>query len=215
MKYIDKKAFIFDLDGVIIFTDRFHYQAWKHLADRLGIDFDESVNHRLRGISRAKSFDIILEKSNCYYSRPEKEKFIEQKNEYYKGLLKMLSPSDISREIRDTLWELKGRGYQLAIGSSSKNAKFILSRTAMTDYFDAISDGTNISRPKPDPEVFQKAAQFMNVNPHDCIVVEDAYAGIEAAKCCGMAAIGIGEASSCDKADFSIQYFSQLLDIVT
>lgn len=208
------KAVIFDLDGVLVFTDRFHYQAWKELADRLGIYFDETINNRLRGVSRMESLEIILERSASTYSQEEKERFASEKNERYRELLAQMTPEDVTDEVRRTLAELRRRGHRLAIGSSSKNARYILERTALTEAFDAISDGTNITRSKPDPEVFLKAAAFLGETPENCAVVEDAPAGIEAAKAAGMMAIGIGEAASCGKTDAPITRFVELLDIL-
>ncbi len=206
------KAYIFDLDGVLVFTDKYHFKAWKMIADKLGIDFDEEKNNRLRGVSRMESLDIILEGCTKNFSSEEKEDLATQKNEYYKQLLENMTPKDVSDDVRSTLKELKDRGHKLAIGSSSKNTKFILNKVDLMDYFDAISDGTNISRSKPDPEVFEKAAEFLGEEPKNCIVVEDAYAGVDAGKAAGMAVVGIGDAASYDKADYSIKEFNELLE---
>ena len=135
------------------------------------------------------------------------------KNETYRSLLATMTPADVTSEVRSTLAQLRARGYRLAVGSSSKNTKYILERVQLLDAFDAISDGTNITHSKPDPEVFLKAAEFLGEEPSECIVVEDAYAGIDAAKAAGMTAAGIGDASGYDKADFKIQSFSELLDL--
>ena len=156
MKF-EKKAVIFDLDGVICFTDRYHYLAWKALADRLGIYFDEKINNRLRGVSRMASLEIILERADREYSEEEKIAFATEKNDLYRDLLKNMSPSDLTDEVKDTLNELRRRGYLLTIGSSSKNTKFILERIGLGDFFDAIADGTDITNSKPDPEVFLKS----------------------------------------------------------
>ncbi len=208
-------VFIFDLDGVIVFTDRFHYLAWKRIADEMGIYFDEKINNRLRGVSRMESLAIILERyTGKALSEQEKTELAEQKNAVYRSFLEKMTPSDVPGEVRDTLQKLRAGGCKLAIGSSSKNTKFILERVGLADFFDAVSDGTNISRSKPDPEVFLKAAEFLREKPEDCYVVEDAYAGIEAAKAGGMRAIGIGEAASCEKADIAISSFSELLGLI-
>lgn len=207
------KAFVFDLDGVIVFTDKFHYQSWKTVADRLGIYFDEEINNRLRGVSRMDSLEIILERYDKSLTQEEKEALADEKNNVYRELLKSMSPSDVTDEVRETLKELRNRGYKLAIGSSSKNAKFILNKVELTDYFDAISDGTNIEKSKPDPEVFLKAAEFLGVEPANCMVVEDAFAGIDGAKAGGMTAAGIGDAYSYEKTDHPIETFSKLLDL--
>ena len=159
------KTIIFDLDGVLVYTDKFHYLAWKKMADRIGVPFDETINNRLRGVSRMDSLEIILERSTRKYTQEEKEDLAEEKNGYYKEFLKKMSPADVRPEIRGMLKELHKRGYQLAIGSSSKNTKFILAQTQLTDDFDAISDGTNITKSKPDPEVFLKDAEYTQTTP--------------------------------------------------
>ena len=214
MKF-EKKAIIFDLDGVICFTDKYHYQAWKMLADRLGIYFDEKINNRLRGVSRMASLEIILERSTKEYTPEEKEAFAAEKNENYRELLKNMSPADLSDEVKDTLDELRRRGYKLTIGSSSKNTKFILSRIGLSDFFDAIADGTDITRSKPDPEVFLISAAKVGIVPEDCAVVEDAKAGIEAAKAGGMTALALfGDAKGCGLEDYDLASFSDLLNIL-
>lgn len=205
------KAFIFDLDGVLVFTDAFHYQAWKKMADRMGIYFDETINNRLRGVSRMESLEIILEKYDGTLSGEEKKALATEKNEAYRELLKTMTPEDVSEEVRSTLDELRARGYRLAIGSSSKNARFILEKVGLLDFFDAISDGNNIKNSKPDPEVFVKAAEYLGEKPEHCIVVEDAYAGVDAAKAGGMRAAAIGDAASYEKADIVLGTFSDLL----
>lgn len=208
------KGVIFDLDGVICFTDKFHYQAWKKLADRLGIEFDEKINDRLRGVSRMASLEIILEKSARAYSDAEKESFAAEKNDAYRALLENMGKSDVSEEVRDTLSELRARGVLLAIGSSSRNTPLILEKTGMKQYFDAVSDGNNITRSKPDPEVFLKAALFLNLAPADCLVVEDAVAGIDAGFSGGFRTAAIGEATNYDRPDYKLTTFSDLLKIV-
>lgn len=208
------KALIFDLDGVICFTDNFHYQAWKQMADELGVYFDEEINNRLRGVSRMDSLEIILERyEGAPLSDKDKEKLATKKNDAYRELLKTMTPADVTDEVRDTLKELRNRGYKLSLGSSSKNAKFILEKINLMDAFDAISDGTNIQRSKPDPEVFLKGAEFLGVDPVNCLVVEDAFAGVDAAKAGGMMAAGIGDAKDYEKTDFALDSFSDLLKI--
>ena len=207
MKY---KAVIFDLDGVICFTDKYHYQAWKEMADGIGVYFDEVINNRLRGVSRMASLDIILERSEKSYTEEEKEKLAAQKNEIYKKLLEQMSPADLSDEVKNTLDELRKRGYKLAIGSSSKNTKMILKQLGLDGYFDAISDGTNITHSKPDPEVFLKAAQFLGMNPEVCLVVEDALAGIDAAVAGGFDSAGVGEAATHEKVTYPMETFGDL-----
>lgn len=208
------KGIIFDLDGVIVFTDHYHYLAWKQIADEMGIYFDETINNRLRGVSRMESLEIILEN---YHGAPlsdkEKVALAEKKNNFYRELLQEMSPDSVTPEVRHTLQTLRDRGYQLSIGSSSKNTKTILERVQLKAAFDAISDGTNITRSKPDPEVFLKAAQFLGLEPKDCAVIEDAFAGIDAACAAGMTSVGIGDASGYDRATYHIQCFDELLTI--
>lgn len=206
-------SFIFDLDGVLVFTDHLHYLAWKKMADRIGVYFDEQINNRLRGVSRMDSLEIILERSEKNYTQEEKLALAEEKNEYYKEALKSLSPADVSDIVTDTLAELHNRGYKLAIGSSSKNTKYILEKTGLLKYFDAISDGTNITKSKPDPEVFLMAADFLDELPQHCVVVEDAPSGIDAAKAAQMKAVGIGEAASYSRTDYPIRTLHDLLDL--
>ena len=212
MKY---KAIIFDLDGVICFTDEYHYLAWKELADELNIPFDRTINERLRGVSRMDSLEIILEKySGPEFSKDEKEKFAGKKNDIYRKSLENMSEKDLSEEVRETLKELRNRGLKLAIGSSSKNTKFILKQIGLEGFFDAISDGTNITRAKPDPEVFLKAAEFVLEEPKDCLVIEDAEAGIDAAVAGGFDGAGIGSAANYSKATYHLSSFKDILNYV-
>lgn len=208
------KAVIFDLDGVICFTDKYHYQAWKQMADEIGVYFDETINNRLRGVSRMASLDIILEKADREYSAEEKSALAEKKNAIYVKLLDEMSAADLSDEVRDTLVYLREKGCLLAIGSSSKNAKKILSKIGLGDFFDAISDGTNITKSKPDPEVFLKAAKMLNVSPENALVVEDALAGIDAAVAGGFKSVGLGEAATHPQVTYPIVRFSELREIV-
>ena len=208
------KGFIFDLDGVLLSTDDMHFTAWKSLADDLGIPFTREDNNRLRGVSRMASLEIILEKAGTSYTQEEKEAFAERKNKRYRALLQTLTPDIVAKEVRDTLDELKRRGLRLAIGSSSKNTRLILARTELAPYFDAVSDGTNITRSKPDPEVFLKAAAFLGLQPAECAVIEDAVAGIDAAAAGGFLSIGIGDAAAYEKTGIPIRRFSELLSVL-
>lgn len=210
MKY---KAVIFDLDGVICHTDMYHYQAWKQIADELGIYFDEEINNRLRGVSRMESFEIILERYEGTMSLEDKVVYTTRKNEAYKELLKNMSPADLSPEVKETLDGLRAKGLKLAIGSSSKNAGFILERLGLDGYFDAVSDGNNITRSKPDPEVFVKAAQLVGEASGDCLVVEDAKAGLEAAIGGDMDCAAMGDAVASGLATYDLIKFSDLLKI--
>lgn len=208
MKY---RAVIFDLDGVICHTDNYHYQAWKQLADELGIYFDQEINNRLRGVSRMESLEIILERTDKEFSEDQKVEFATKKNETYKELLKNMSTEDLSEEVKGTLDKLRGLGMKLAIGSSSKNARFILKQIGLEGFFDEISDGNNIVKSKPDPEVFLKAAEYVKEDPADCLVVEDAKAGIEAAIAGGMDSAAIGDGISCGLATYQLACFSDLI----
>ena len=209
------RAAIFDLDGVLVFTDQFHYQAWKKMADEMGIYFDEEINNRLRGVSRMDSLEIILERYEGEpLSEQKKQELAAQKNETYRSLLQTMTPADVTDEVRETLAEIRRRGYGIALGSSSKNAKFILERVGLTDAFDRISDGNNITKSKPDPEVFVKAAEYLGERPEDCLVVEDAEAGIDAGIAGGMKTAAIVDAVNCGKADYTLQTFSDLLKIL-
>jgi beta-phosphoglucomutase len=208
------KAVIFDLDGVICFTDRYHYKAWKEIADEIRVPFDEATNNRMRGVSRMASLEILLEGADRSFSATEKEALAERKNGIYAALLDEMSPSDLSDEVRDTLRELRKRGLLLAIGSSSRNTKKILGKLGLSDFFDAVSDGTNITRSKPDPEVFLKAAEMLRVSPKEALVVEDAAAGIEAANAGGFASAGLGEAAVQPLVTHPLAHFSDLLQLV-
>lgn len=208
------KAVIFDLDGVIVSTDEQHYQGWQALADRLGIPFSREANNRFRGVSRMACMDILEEIGGKCYTEQEKITYAMWKNDYYRNLLGQLSPKDLAPEVKETLDTLRERGYLLAIGSSSKNAKYILERIGLADYFDAISDGTNITRSKPDPEVFLKAAQYLGVPPEECLVVEDAVSGVEAAHAGNMKAAAVGDAAEKQCGDYIMQAFAQLLTVL-
>lgn len=212
MKY---QGVIFDLDGVICFTDEYHYQAWKQLADELGVAFDREKNNRLRGVSRMASLEIVLEDYPEQLAEAEKTALADQKNEIYKSLLAQMSPKDLPPEVRDTLFSLRKRGLKLAIGSSSKNAPFILQQIGLEGFFDAVSDGNNISRSKPDPEVFLKAAQMLGLKPERCLVVEDAVAGAEAARRGGMDAACVGDAAAAGAGTYNLHSITELPEIVT
>jgi len=211
MKY---KAIIFDLDGVICSTDEYHYLAWKSVADQLDIPFDQKKNDRLRGVSRMESLEIILEDYTGELSPAEKLELAEQKNERYKQYLSGLSASDLSPAVSETLQTLRNRGFKLAIGSSSKNTPFILRQLGLGEFFDAVSDGNNISRSKPDPEVFLKAAEMLGVKPEDCLVVEDAVSGAQAGHAGGMEVACVGDAAAAKAGSYNLDSFGQLLDIV-
>ena len=209
------RGIIFDLDGVIVSTDEQHYLGWQALADRLGIPFSREVNNRFRGVSRMACMNILEELGGKHYTDSEKIAYADWKNEYYRKLLAQMSSDDLSQEVRSTLDALRARGLKLAVGSSSKNAKFILQRIGLSDYFDAVSDGTNISRSKPDPEVFLKAAEYLGLTPSDCLVVEDAVSGVEAAHAGGMKAATVGDAAGRGCGDFILSRFADLLAYIS
>ncbi len=208
------RAVIFDLDGVLVHTDRFHYLAWKRLSDETGVYFDEKINERLRGVSRDESLEIILERyEGKKLSDMEKKELTERKNRYYVEYLNTMTPEDVTKEVREVLKSLKERGLKLAVGSSSKNTAFILEKTALKESFDAVSDGTMISRTKPDPEVFLLAAKLLDEEPAGCLVVEDADAGIRAGRAGGMKTAAYGAATSGNQADYNLHSFQDLLGI--
>lgn len=187
------KAVIFDLDGVLVSTDELHYKAWKRLADELGIsNFNREDNVRQRGVSRMASLEVVLEKGNKEYSEVEKIELADRKNDYYKEMLKDLDDSAVLPGAFETLKMLRKNGIKTAVGSASKNAPLILERTGILPYIDKISCGLDVTKSKPDPEVFLVAAEKLELPPEDCLVVEDAAAGIEAAKKGGMKSLGVG-----------------------
>lgn len=192
------KAVIFDLDGVIVSTDECHYLAWKKMADGQGIYFDRTINNRLRGVSRMESLEIVLEKAERSYTEDEKKALAEEKNNYYKEFIKSLTPDNVLPGVMRNLEELKANGIKIAIGSSSKNTPVILENIGLKGYFDAVSDGNNISNSKPDPEVFLKAADMLGVAYGDCMIVEDADSGILAGKAAGMKTLSVNGAKGAD-----------------
>lgn len=184
---------IFDLDGVLVSTDELHYQAWKKLADELGItDFNREDNVRQRGVSRMASLEVVLEKGDKEYSEEEKVEMAERKNDYYKEMLQSLDDSAVLPGAFDTLKMLRERGILTAVGSASKNAPLILEKTGLLPLIDKISCGLDVTKSKPDPEVFLVAASKLELAPENCLVVEDARAGIDAAKAGGMKSLGVG-----------------------
>lgn len=205
---------IFDLDGVILSTDKLHYKAWKSLADKENIYFDEEINNSLRGVNRVDSLKKILERSTKTYSNEEFNQLMDYKNNLYVESLKSLSSQDIFPGVIDTLKKLKEMHILIAIGSSSKNAKTILKQIGLIDEFDYISDGNMITRGKPFPDVFEIVSQNLKIDSSKCLVVEDAVAGLEAAKAAKMDAAGIYSASSSPLADYSLKNITDLLDIV-
>ncbi len=208
------KAVIFDLDGVIVSTDEYHYQAWKTIADECGIPFDRTINNRLRGVSRRASLEIILEKADRPYSEEEIFALTERKNNLYKSLLNNLKPEDRDPDFDAVDAYLRSHGIRTAIGSSSRNTRTILEKIGLSDRFDAIADGNVITRSKPDPEVFLKAAEFLGEAPEHCLVVEDAVSGVQAGKAAGMTTAGINDASGSPFCDHPLCTLRNVIDVI-
>lgn len=192
---------IFDLDGVIVDTAKYHYLAWKRLAYELGFEFLEEHNERLKGVSRMTSLDIMLEVGGLTFSQSEKEVMAARKNEWYLEYIYKMTPEEILPGVVDFLVMLRSKGIKISLGSASKNAMLILERVQLQHYFDAVIDGNKALKAKPDPLVFLLAAEELGQNPTSCVVFEDAAAGIEAAKAAGMKCIGIGSPNVLGKAD--------------
>lgn len=207
------KAIIFDLDGVLVSTDELHYRAWKALAGRLGVPFDRAKNDRCRGISRMASLDIVLEDAPTAYTQAEREAFAAEKNETYRAMLASLTPADTLEGVMPTLAELRRRGYRLALASVSKNAPLILERTGLDRYLDAVADGNCITRSKPDPEVFLKAAEKLGMACESCAAMDDALAGIEAGRAAGMLTIGFADSAKNKAGDLNLERFDELLGL--
>ncbi|WP_319415132.1 beta-phosphoglucomutase [Marispirochaeta aestuarii] len=203
-------AVIFDLDGVIVSTDEYHFQAWKELAKELGIAFSREDNSRQRGVSRMESLEVLLEKTEQTFSNDEKLAMAEKKNSIYRDLLDRLSPDQILPGALNFAEESRKLGLKIAVGSSSRNTPFILKKIGLSDYFDAVADGNDIQRSKPDPQVFLIAAERLAVRPAECLVVEDADAGVEAAKAGGMFALALGAAKGHPGADLRADSLERL-----
>lgn len=197
-------ACIFDLDGVIVDTATYHYEAWKRLANSLGFDFTHEQNEQLKGISRMDSLDLVLGWGNTQKSPDEKIQLAQQKNAWYLELVGKMKPDEILPGVRQFIEELKAAGVRIALGSASKNSAEILERTGISDFFDVIVDGNSVSRSKPDPEVFSRGAELLGFAPESCVVIEDAAAGVEAAHRAGMKVIGIGDPQVLKNADLVI-----------
>ncbi len=205
-----KKAFIFDLDGVIVDTAKFHYLAWKELANELGFEFTEEQNEDLKGVSRVASLEILLNIGKVQLSNERKEELLKEKNEQYLGYIAKMGQDEILPGIKEILQYLKENEIPFSLGSASKNARLILRILGLYDLFDAIVDGNDVSSAKPDPEVFLIAAKKLNKDPHDCIVIEDAQAGIQAANNARMMSIGIGNKKILNEASFVLNNTSEL-----
>jgi len=204
------QAVIFDLDGVIVSTDELHYQAWQLLADRESIPFTRQDNEKQRGVSRMESLEVILANTDRQYSENEKQALATFKNDIYKNCLKTLSTDDILPGVTKVIEELKKTNIKIAIGSSSRNAKAILKAIGLIDAFNIIVDGTDISRSKPDPEIFLLAAKRLEVSPEYCLVVEDAMAGVDSGIAAGMKVLAVGSATTHPSATQSAADLSQI-----
>lgn len=199
------KACIFDLDGVIVDTAVYHYKAWKRLANELGFDFTEHQNEQLKGVSRMASLNLILGWGNITgLSEAQKNELADRKNNWYVEMINQMTPAEILPGAREFVQACREAGIKTAIGSASKNTPTILDRLQLTPLFDAIVDGNSVSAPKPNPEVFLKGAELLSIAPANCVVFEDAIAGIEAAKRGGMKAVGIGLADTLKQADMVV-----------
>lgn len=203
------KGAIFDLDGVLVDTAKYHYLAWKSLANELGFDFSIKDNEQLKGVSRMASLNILLEIGKLEFTQEEKEKLADIKNSRYVEYLKDVTPEDLLPGSLDCLKELRRRGAKIALGSASKNAPRILNALDITKYFDTIVDGNHVSKAKPDPEVFVLGAQRMGLAPEECIVFEDAQAGIKAANTMGSFSVAVGSKENLKGGDFYIKDLSE------
>lgn len=204
------KACLFDLDGVIVDTAKYHFIAWKQLANEMGFDFSEQDNERLKGVSRMASLDILLEIGGITKTEQQKEELAQRKNDHYVTFITKMEPDEILPGAREFLMSCKEAGMATALGSASKNAMTILNRLQLTGLFDTIIDGTHTSKAKPHPEVFLKGAEALAVDPKDCVVFEDAEAGVEAALAAGMHCVGIGSAVVLKKAHLIIDGLHQM-----
>ena len=207
---ITTKACLFDLDGVIVDTAVYHFQAWRRLANELGFDFTEHQNEQLKGISRMESLDLILKWGNVILSEEEKIEWATRKNAWYLELVLKMTPNEVLKGVPAFLKSLRANGIKIALGSASKNSRLILEKIKMIEFFDVIIDGNDLTRGKPDPQVFLLGAEAIGCKPADCVVFEDALAGVQAGKAGGMKVIGVGDAKILHEADFVIKGFEEM-----
>ena len=205
---MSKKAFIFDLDGVIVDTAKYHFLAWQKLAQELGIEFTPEHNEELKGVSRVRSLDIILALGNVQASQEDKNKWLIQKNEEYLSYLVDMDESELLPGVINVLEFIKQKKQLIALGSASKNARPILEKTGILHFFDAIVDGNDVANAKPDPEVFLRAAKLVKANNKNCIVFEDSVAGIQPANIANMISVGIGDAEILHEAKYNFKDFT-------
>lgn len=190
------RGVIFDMDGVLVRTDALHYQSWRRLADEEGLRFDERINQRLRGLTRAESLDVVLAASGRVCRPEQKQALADRKNAAFLALAERLTPADLPPSVTTLLDELRRRGIKTAVASSSRNTRPILARVGLAERFDAIVDANDVPLSKPDPAVFLRAAELIGLTPSECLVIEDGLAGVEAARRAGMAVLGVGPAKS-------------------
>jgi beta-phosphoglucomutase len=207
---MNKKAFIFDLDGVIVDTAKFHFLAWKKLADSLNINFTHEINEQLKGVSRVRSLEIILSQGNVQASQEDKNNWLVQKNEDYLAFVHQMDKSEILPRVEEVLQFLKTTNQYVVLGSASKNARPILEKVNILHYFDVLVDGNDVTNAKPDPEVFLQGANQVQVAYKDAIVFEDSVAGIQAANVAGMTSVGIGEKEVLHESDFCFRDFTEM-----
>jgi len=204
------KACIFDLDGVIVDTAVYHYKAWKRLANQLGFDFSEEDNEKLKGVSRVRSLELILQWGGVTKTKAEQDELAAEKNAWYVDMISHMTPGEILPGAKEFVESCRAAGLKIALGSASKNSGMILDKVGITHLFDAIIDGNKVSKPKPDPEVFLKGAEELNIAPADCVVFEDAIAGIEAAINGGMRSVGIGSPEVLGKANLVVSGLNEM-----
>lgn len=204
------KACLFDLDGVIVDTAVYHYRAWKRLANELGFDFTEEENEKLKGVSRVKSLELILSWAGLEKTQEEQAELATRKNNWYVGMITQMTPDEILPGVREFMEEARAAGLKTALGSASKNSGLILERTGLAALFDAVVDGNSVTASKPDPEVFLRGAEALAVAPDECVVFEDAVAGVQAGKAAGMKVVGIGTKEVLHEADLVVKGLSHL-----
>ena len=207
---MNKKGFIFDLDGVIVDTAKYHYFAWKELANSLGIDFTEKENEQLKGVSRVRSLEKILSWGNKTLPQDEFTRLMATKNDEYLSYINKMNESELLPEVKNRLTFIKNKRQGIALGSAKKNARYIIEKVDVKDMFDAVVDGTDVSKAKPDPEVFLIAAKLLNIEPENCIVFEDSVAGVQAANTAKMISIGIGSEEVLGEADYVFKDFTEI-----
>lgn len=207
---MNKKGFIFDLDGVIVDTAKYHYLAWKKLANDLGFDFTEEQNEMFKGVSRKRCLEILLDLGKIEATQEQFDRWMIEKNEDYLAYIDKMDESEILPDVKKTLKYLKKKKQPMALGSASKNAQPILEKVGLLSYFESIVDGTHVSKAKPDPEVFLIAAKDLSMKPEDCIVFEDSVAGIQAANIANMISIGIGDKKVLQEADYNFKDFTEM-----